>query len=445
MVDDLQWNMSARSLVGRGLAVTLSPLKARIFDVLWRNWRTGRLITRDQMMDLVYANDPNGGPESENIISVQVGLTREAIAPFGLTIKGRIGYSLTTLEGVVAGGGCGMTQAAITLLHGDGAEVLRSLVPCSVDMVYSDPPFGNEQIWKGKAGSFSDKWNPSAKSELGWQSLRNFSASGHALLLAATSTKAASRAYLGVMAGLLIEVRRVLKLTGTLWLHFDDTMGAYLRLIGDIVFGPENSVGTLVWKRTEGGKSSAIKFGRVHDTIAVWGRSRASRFKLWRCGRAVGDPISRDPDIHFNDFADAAPLGSFSSKERVGYPTQKPVALLEELITAATVAGDLVVDPTCGSGTTLVAAEKLGRRAIGIDASADAIKVSSLRLTAARPLQSDLFSISSIAKPRLSKELAAALGGARIVNRAPEPFTSGKIAAISTVKQDARRQPSGLV
>lgn len=283
----------------------------------------------------------------------------------------------------------------VTLLHSDGVDGLRTLAPRSVDMVYSDPPFGNEQIWKGKAGSFSDKWNPSAKSELGWASLQSFSASGYALLQAATATKAASRAYLGVMAGLLVEIRRVLKLTGTLWLHFDDTMGAYLRLIGDIVFGPENGIGTLVWKRTEGGKNSSNKFGRVHDTIAVWGRSRASRFKLWRCGRAVGDPISRDPDIHFNDFADAAPLGSFSSKERVGYPTQKPVALLEELIRAATMPGDLVCDPTMGSGTTLVAASKLGRRSIGIDISADAIAAAEKRIKCAPAHQHSLFGVAA--------------------------------------------------
>jgi site-specific DNA-methyltransferase (adenine-specific) len=284
-----------------------------------------------------------------------------------------------------------MSACTSTLIHGNAVDVLRGRPAKTIDMCYSDPPFGNKQMWSGKAGSFSDKWSASSESDRGWISLRAHSCDGADLLVAATQCNPASRPYLGMMAGLLVEIRRSLKLNGTLWLHFDDTMGAYLRLVGDIVFGPENCIGTLVWKRTMGSKGNANKFGRVHDTIAVWGRSRASRFKLWRCGRAAGDPITRSPDVHFNDFANAPPLGSFSTKERVGYPTQKPLALLEELILAATVVGDLICDPTCGSGTALVAAQRLSRSAIGIDISADAISTAARRLDVTPAWQADLF------------------------------------------------------
>ncbi|RUU29740.1 site-specific DNA-methyltransferase [Mesorhizobium sp. M6A.T.Ce.TU.016.01.1.1] len=266
------------------------------------------------------------------------------------------------------------------LLLGAAADVLRrEIATASVDMVYSDPPFGNEQIWTGKAGSFDDRWEWSAASSTGWAALKDHSAAG-AALLAAVARSAPSRAYLGVMAGIIVELRRVLKLTGTLWLHFDDTMGAELRVLCDVIFGAGNAIGTLVWVRTLGGHGNSKRFGRVHDTIACYGRSRAAKWRLWRIGTLGGDPITGDGFGRFDDFAIAAPLGP-TDKERVGYPTQKPVALLEELIRAATLPGNVLLDPTCGSGTALVAATRLQRKSIGIDISQDALTAAQARLT----------------------------------------------------------------
>ncbi|RWO29601.1 MAG: site-specific DNA-methyltransferase [Mesorhizobium sp.] len=266
------------------------------------------------------------------------------------------------------------------LLLGPAADVLRTeIADASADMVYSDPPFGNEKVWTGKAGSFDDRWEWSAASSAGWAALQRHSPAGLALLAAVARTKSA-RAYLGVMAGIVVELRRVLKLTGTLWLHFDDTMGAELRLLCDAVFGPENAIGTLVWVRTLGGHGNVKGFGRIHDTIACYGRSRAAKWRLWRIGTLDGDPITGEGFGRFDDFAVAAPLGP-TDKERVGYPTQKPIALLEELIRAATLPGNVVLDPTCGSGTALVAATRLQRKSIGIDISQDALTAASARLT----------------------------------------------------------------
>lgn len=278
------------------------------------------------------------------------------------------------------------------LHHGPAADVMRAeIADRSVDMVYADPPFNTGQVWTGKAGSFDDRWSRSDATDAGWRSLRDLTPDG-AALVEACCHDAAMSAYLGAMAAILIECRRVLKPTGTLWLHFDDTAGAHLRVLCDVVFGPWNALGTLVWRRTAGAHSNTSKrWARVHDTVAVYARSRASRWRLWRIGRVPGDPCDPGNPVVVGgilglDDGDGLNLTATSS-ERVGWPTQKPVALLELFIETATLPGDLVLDPTCGSGTTLVAARGLGRRAVGIDASADAIAVAARRLERAAPKQ----------------------------------------------------------
>jgi len=264
----------------------------------------------------------------------------------------------------------------------------------SVDMIYADPPFGNEQVWSGRSGSFDDRWSDRAPSQASWERLRAHNVAGAAVLEVATAS-AAARSYLGAMADILVASHRCLKPTGTFWLHFDDTMGAHLRLLCDVVFGPQLAIGTLFWKRTLGGHANAKSFGRVHDTIACYGRTEAARWRLWRIGTLGGDPFGSGFN-RFHDFADAAPLNT-GSNERVGYPTQKPVDLLVEIIRAATRPGDLVVDPTCGSGTTLVAAMKTGRRAIGIDQSADAIAAARKRISGPSTSQGSLFDFAEVA------------------------------------------------
>jgi DNA modification methylase len=294
-------------------------------------------------------------------------------------------------------GEAAMTAPSPIIIEGEAADVLRDQIPsASIDMVYLDPPFGTQLIWKGSAGSFSDKftWNDVASRRLAALRLSHPPLAG---MLGACPLKPADRAYLIFMAEMMIELRRVLRPTGSIWLHCDDTMSAYLRLLLDGIFGIEQFLGVLQWKRTSAHSGTSRSFGRVHDSVLVSARTRATRWRLWRIGSelAIGDPCERL-------FVDGIIEGHLNpqAEERVHYPTQKPVALLEQLVAAGTLAGGTVLDPTCGSGTTLVAAMKLGRRSIGIDRSPDAIKVARLRTEGARPRQTDLFGLASPPAPR---------------------------------------------
>lgn len=95
---DLRWNMQTRVLSGHGRTVALSPIRARMFGALWKNFKSGRPVERQEMMSVVYADDQSGGPESDNIISVQVVHLKKQIRPFGLSVKGRSGYQLVMQE-----------------------------------------------------------------------------------------------------------------------------------------------------------------------------------------------------------------------------------------------------------------------------------------------------------------------------------------------------------
>ena len=180
------------------------------------------------------------------------------------------------------------------------------------------------------------------------------------------------------MVLLFDELHRVLHPAGSLWLHCDDTMGAYLRMSLDSVFGHANALGGIIWRRTNSHNHRTRGFGRVHDSIFVYGRSRVTRWRLWRTKHefVIGDPCCGS--VHVEGYSEF--LLNPTSKERIGYPTQKPVALLEQIIAAGSMPGDLVVDPTCGSGTTIVAARNLGRNSIGIDASNDACGIARRRV-----------------------------------------------------------------
>jgi site-specific DNA-methyltransferase (adenine-specific) len=261
-----------------------------------------------------------------------------------------------------------VSAPAIDVLRGNAIEVLRRRADASVDMVYLDPPFGTQKEWTGKAGRFSDRfaWDRTAQVRAGRlrRARPRFAAMFDVLPIGDRD-----RAYLAFLGALLLELHRVMKPAASLWLHCDDTMGAYIRLMLDAVFGHDMFFSTVVWRRTSGGHNMKTRsYGRVHDSIHVYCRTQ----------RACRRLLSIDSELGREGFSEVA-LNP-AALERVGYPTQKPVVLLEQILAAGSRRGDLVLDPTCGSGTTLVAAHRTGRRAIGIDRSAAACKVARTRV-----------------------------------------------------------------
>lgn len=293
-----------------------------------------------------------------------------------------------------------MTTAQI--LQGEGARLLRSAVRArSVDMVYADPPFFTQQDWTGPAGSFTDRWRWDEAAVKRWTAVAAAAPLAAALIEASTFGRRDLLAYLAFAADMVLAVHRCLKASGTFWLHCDDTANAHLRVVCDAVFGPQRFWGEVIWKRTTA-HNHANNWGRVHDVILVYARSGAALHRLAPRRRHpfFADPHEAPIEI---DGVRASRLCGYAdqtlnqgAKERLGYPTQKPLALLRPLIEAATRPGDLVADPCCGSGSAIEAAWQLGRRAIGIDVSADAVALARGRI-GARAHQADLFGSQEMA------------------------------------------------
>jgi site-specific DNA-methyltransferase (adenine-specific) len=373
-----------------------------------------------------------------------------------------------------------------TLYYGDNLDILRRYIKDeSVDLIYLDPPFNSNAtynvLFAQKDGSqssaqiqaFEDTWQWDENAVRTYEeevekggpvadALRAFY-----LILGGSNMMA----YLTMMAPRLMELRRVLKPTGSLYLHCDPTASHYLKVLLDMVFGAENFRNEIIWKRT-GSHGGAKRWGSIHDTILFYtrtgnytwnkifqnydqsyvenyyrfsdergkyqlvsltgpGASSGDSGKPWKnvdpskVGRHWAIPLNalkkiipEDEIVRLStqdklEILDAAgliywpPNGSIprqkryldegegvqiqdiitdinpissQAKERLGYPTQKPLALLERIIQASSNPGDVVLDPFCGCGTAVVAAQKLGRQWIGIDITHLAIGLVKRRL-----------------------------------------------------------------
>lgn len=258
---------------------------------------------------------------------------------------------------------------------GDNLEVLTKYVPDeSVDLIYIDPPFNssrNYEVFWGEAKekrAFEDRFGD-AMSYIEWMRPR------------------------------IRELHRVLKPTGSFYYHCDWHAGHYVKVELDRVFGFDNFQNELVWYYRGGGVSKT-RFARRHDTIFLYSRGKEWTFnaddvrtpyslatmerlrykaKSFR-GEHVYDSYEANPKgKHPDDVLEIQPTMP-SSKERRGYPTQKPIALLDRLVLASSNRNDVVLDAFCGCGTTLVAAAKHKRRWIGIDYSPTACRVMAERL-----------------------------------------------------------------
>ena len=363
------------------------------------------------------------------------------------------------------------------LYYGDNLGILRKYIPdASVDLVYLDPPFNSNRaysvIFKDESGNnfdaqqvaFDDSWHWGPNAEAMYAYLTN-TAKHEGRIPSQVSTLIAALhsgirpspmlAYLVEMTVRLVELHRVLKPTGSLYLHCDPTASHYLKLLLDAIFGPDRFLSEIIWKRTSA-HSDAHRPGPVHDVILFYSRTdsytwnpqyeahsagylashyrnsdaagrpftlsdltaagvrHGSSGKIWRGfdptakgnhwkftvegldaldaeGRIYWPPkLGGWPRyIRFLDevrgttiqdvWTDIDPINA-KALERLGYPTQKPAALLERIIAMSTNPGDVVLDPFCGCGTALVAAQTHGRKWIGIDITWLAIAVMKARL-----------------------------------------------------------------
>ncbi|HBH25976.1 MAG TPA: site-specific DNA-methyltransferase [Rhodospirillaceae bacterium] len=378
------------------------------------------------------------------------------------------------------------------LYYGDNLKIMREeFADESVDLVYLDPPFNSKAdysvLFKEPTGressaqvdAFEDTWHWNAEAEDAYEQVLASGKTDVSEMLMALMNflrRNDMMAYLCMMAIRLIELHRVLKPTGSLYLHCDPTASHYLKILLDAVFGKQNMRNEITWKRTSA-HSSARRWGPVHDTLFFYTKSDAFTWntvftnyspeyikkfyrhedergryclsdltgagprkgesgKPWRdvdpttskrhwavpmrilsqiCPKKDLISLSTQEKLDILDIqgfihwpkrgkmpqfkrylsmqtglkvqdviTDIPPL-SAQAKERLGYPTQKPVALLERIIALSSNPGDLILDPFCGCGTTVHAAEKLGRRWAGIDITHLAVNLISKRLEDSLP------------------------------------------------------------
>jgi DNA modification methylase len=295
------------------------------------------------------------------------------------------------------------TETDNALYYGDNLDVLRRHIKDeSVDLIYLDPPFNSNATYdvhvsaQDARTAFEDTWRWDEAAARSYQETVAFGGRVAEAMRAFRTFLGDSNllAYLAMMAPRLAELRRVLKATGTIYLHCDPTASHYLKLLMDAVFGAENFRNEIVWCYAGGGIPRR-DFPRKHDVILRYsvsadyfyapihrpysegtqqrGRTRV-KGKYFEAGlRPEGTPV--------NDWwADVPKITSPSDPEKSGYPTQKSEALLERILTASSREGDLVLDPFCGSGTTLAVAQKMARRWIGIDINRFAIELTERRL-----------------------------------------------------------------
>lgn len=295
------------------------------------------------------------------------------------------------------------------LYFGDCLEVMQEYIPDeSVDLIYLDPPFNSKRIYNAYIGgaqwvAFDDTWH--------WhEAVDDFhavaSASGD---LARTMEgfrmmlgEGADLAYLSYMANRLRECWRVLTQTGSLYLHCDPTMSHKLKLVLDALFGRKNFRNEIVWCYTGPGSPHMRQFNRKHDAIFWFNKGKTWKFNrdavripyksgkphtggfVHKSGDKVGTNMTKEVAESYTGKIpeDWWPhrIAARSKTERTGYPTQKPLAVLERIIRASSNPGDVVFDPFCGCGTTIHAAQNLGRRWIGIDICAQACKVIQKRI-----------------------------------------------------------------
>lgn len=309
-------------------------------------------------------------------------------------------------------------NAVNALYYGDNLPVLRSHVASdSVDLVYLDPPFNSNRnyniLFKNKSGvgaeaqiqAFGDTWTWGPQSEAIYDDIVRHGAPALADTIEAMRKLLGENdmlAYLVMMAPRIVELHRVLKPTGTIYLHCDATAGHYLKLLLDAVFGIRRFLNEIIWhyQTSSGAPKAALlknhdlifRYAKGDPAAVTWNAPREpwpeatlrkyqkdEQGRIYRLQNKFNKRYYIDPAGKLMDDVWDITLTSRSA-ERLGYPTQKPLELLERIILASSNPGDLVLDPFCGCGTTVDAAQKLDRRWLGIDITFLAIDLIDKRL-----------------------------------------------------------------
>ena len=272
-----------------------------------------------------------------------------------------------------------------TLFHGDNLKFLRGINSNTIDLIATDPPFNKMRDFHASSGSqsngasFKDKWLWDEVVDNEWVDIigDTYPLAWSVIALSRRMYGDDRSAFLCWLCVRLMEMHRVLRDHGSLYLHIDYTAHAYVKILLDTIFGVENFVNEIIWFYKTGG-TSKLWFNRKHDVILFYSKSRnyvfnSSKEKSYLRAKydfpnieILEDEIGYYRMVGVRDVWDIPALRG-NQREFIGYPTQKPTALYERIIKASSDEGDLVLDPFAGSGTTLVAAERLGRKWIGMD------------------------------------------------------------------------------
>ena len=298
-----------------------------------------------------------------------------------------------------------------TVWTGDNLDILRGLNSDCVDLIYLDPPFNSNRNYAAPVGSaaagaaFKDTWTLSDL-DVAWMGLiaDERPAMYQVLQTAGLTHGKGMQSYLCMMAVRLLEMRRVLKDTGSIYLHCDPTASHYLKMLMDSIYGAGNFRNEIHWYYYNKMHDRRKRvFPAATDTLLFYVKNAEGGFPFHQLTEPREKPVrqlvrrkvngrmvnARDADGNLMyrtrterilDNVWRIPTLQPASKERVGYPTQKPLALLERIIKASSNEGDVVLDPFCGCATACVAAENLGRRWVGIDISPKAVELVNMRL-----------------------------------------------------------------
>ena len=309
-----------------------------------------------------------------------------------------------------------------TIFCKDNLDVLQGINSESVDLIYLDPPFNKNKTFTAPIGSsaegasFKDYFREEDVKDEWVETIKEDHIELHNFLNGVKSISNSKHylynyCYLCYMAIRLIEMRRVLKDTGSVYFHCDPTMSHYVKIMMDTIFGEDNFTNEIVWGYKTGGNSTRF-FAKKHDTLFFYSKTKKNIFNLqyylskqkykYGFGKKHGyELIEKNGNFYkkaicrdFWDDIDHLGTQGLPKDARTGYPTQKPLGLLHRIIKASSKEGDVILDPFCGCATTCVASENLNRKWIGIDVSYKAYELVKERLN--KEVTSDLFTEKDI-------------------------------------------------